>query len=221
MGSGWKVRVTLQRITDQYRASVLTYRELENAREEKAELFMADSREAALELARDVARQVGARKLQIDDQTSEAAVQARVARNKLEFEPRLLRTPALHIDTNLINAKQKLTSINKLEKWAADEVIVINMSSIAHGEAQADGNPLRTRKANEQIFTATSPERDDLHRRIAEALFPKGIRNQNQENDVSIVREASKYGAILVTADGGSKSQPGGILGNRDKLKAL
>ena len=29
------------------------------------------------------------------------------------------------------------------------------------------------------------------------------------------------YAAILVTQDGGSKSQPGGILGSRDKLIAL
>jgi hypothetical protein len=36
---------------------------------------------------------------------------------------------------------------------------------------------------------------------------------------VRIVCEAAKYGAILVTGDGGSKTQPGGILGNRHKLK--
>jgi len=32
------------------------------------------------------------------------------------------------------------------------------------------------------------------------------------------VCEAEKYQAILVTNDGASKSQPGGILGNRDKF---
>ena len=31
--------------------------------------------------------------------------------------------------------------------------------------------------------------------------------------------EAAKYAAILVTRDGGSKNQPGGMLGNREKLR--
>ena len=78
-----------------------------------------------------------------------------------------------------------------------------------------------TGKANQQIFTATPVARDELYHKIAEALFPHGLVNQNQANDVSIVHEAAKYHAILVTSDGGSKSQPGGILGNRDKLRGL
>lgn len=36
-----------------------------------------------------------------------------------------------------------------------------------------------------------------------------------------MVFNARKYDAVLVTADGASKSQPGGILGNRDALKKL
>jgi hypothetical protein len=47
----------------------------------------------------------------------------------------------------------------------------------------------------------------------------KAARDDNQRNDVRIVCEAAKYAAILVTGDGGSKTQPGGILGNRDKLR--
>jgi hypothetical protein len=38
---------------------------------------------------------------------------------------------------------------------------------------------------------------------------------------VRIVCEAAKYGAILVTADGASTAQPGGILGNRHKLSGF
>lgn len=38
---------------------------------------------------------------------------------------------------------------------------------------------------------------------------------------MKIVYEAAKYGATLVTSDGGSKRQPGGILGNRNKLKDM
>jgi hypothetical protein len=43
----------------------------------------------------------------------------------------------------------------------------------------------------------------------------------NEANDVEIAFNANKYGAILVTADGGSRRQPGGILGNRVALARL
>ena len=136
---------------------------------------------------------------------------------------RLLYIPVLHIDTNLINARQKLPAVNQLEKWFEDEVILINMSATAHGEAQADGDAMRMRKANQNIFTVTPPleSSDPLFQNVEKALFPDGVRNENQRNDVRIVCEAAKYAAILVTNDGGSKSQPGGILGNRHKLNRL
>lgn len=51
---------------------------------------------------------------------------------------------------------------------------------------------------------------------IEGVLFPDGAKDENQKNDVRIVPDAIHYVAILVTQDGGSKSQPGGILGNRD-----
>jgi hypothetical protein len=58
-------------------------------------------------------------------------------------------------------------------------------------------------------------------RKIKEVLFPNGIKSINEKNDVEIVFNAWKYDRILVTDDGGSKKQPGGILGSRDKLAAL
>lgn len=136
---------------------------------------------------------------------------------------RLLYIPVFHIDTNLINARQKLPAVNQLEKWFEEEVILINMSATAHGEAQADGDAMRTRKANQNIFTATPPldASDPLFQMVESALFPDGVCNENQRNDVRIVCEAAKYAAILVTNDGGSKTQPGGILGNRHKLNSL
>jgi hypothetical protein len=65
----------------------------------------------------------------------------------IRMERRLLHIPVLQIDTNLINARQKLNAVNQLEKWYHDGVVVINMSSAAHGEAKAGSNELRTRKA--------------------------------------------------------------------------
>lgn len=136
---------------------------------------------------------------------------------------RLLYIPVLHIDANLINARQKLPAVNQLEKWFEDEVILINMSGTAHAEAKAGSNIQRTRKANQQIYTTTPPADvpDPLYRNIEAVIFPDGARNDNQRNDVKIIFEAAKYAAILVTGDGGSKSQPGGIIGNRDKLRDI
>ncbi len=141
----------------------------------------------------------------------------------IQMERRLLYIPVLHIDTNLINAWQKLAAVNQLEKWFEDGVILINMSGTAQREARAGCNTLRSRKANQQIYTTTpSPDSSDpRYRKIENALFLNGAKDTNQQNDVRIVFEAAKYSAILVTGDGGSKRQPGGILGNRHKLKNI
>jgi hypothetical protein len=141
----------------------------------------------------------------------------------MQLARRMLNIPILHLDTNLINARQGLPSVNQLEQWLKDEVILINWSSTAHQEAQAGGSKDRARKANEQIFTVTEPvsETDPLFMEVADAFFPGGVRDDNQRNDVRIVCEAEKYQAILVTADGASNTQPGGILGNRHKLNGL
>lgn len=139
----------------------------------------------------------------------------------IEMQRRMLPI-MFHIDTNLINARGKLDTMNQIEKWANDEVILINMSGISHDEAKAGGNVARTRKANTHIFTMPDEDvgpHDPLHRRIEEALFPGGAQDDNQRNDVRVVFEAAKYGAILITRDGGSRSQPGGMLGHRDKLR--
>jgi hypothetical protein len=97
------------------------------------------------------------------------------------------------------------------------------MSGTAHIEARAGGDAARARKANRQIFTIT-PAADPsfpAYRRIENALFPEGARTESERNDVRIVCDAAHYAAKLVTGDGGSKSQPGGILGNRHKVTNL
>jgi hypothetical protein len=71
----------------------------------------------------------------------------------LRMERRLLYIPVLHIDTNLINARQSLESVNQLEHWFATGVVLINMSGTAHQEAQAGRNPQRAAKANLRVLT--------------------------------------------------------------------
>jgi len=141
----------------------------------------------------------------------------------MKLLPRLLYFPVLHIDTNLINARQKLDAVNQLERWRDEDVVLINMSGTAYGEAKSGRDARRVRKANQQIFSMTRPAgaSDPIFKKIEEVLFPSGTKNENQRSDVQIVCEAVKYAAILVTGDGASKSQPGGILGNRDKLQDL
>ena len=43
----------------------------------------------------------------------------------------------------------------------------------------------------------------------------------SQQNDVEILLTAKLSGAILVTTDGASKTQPRGILGSKKELEAL
>ena len=140
----------------------------------------------------------------------------------MKMERRELYTPIFHIDTNMINARGKLPAMTQLEKWAEEEIILINMSNTSFCEAQEGNNISRTKKALSQIFTLTDENitaSDATYQKVASVLFPDGIKDKNQRNDVVIVCEAIKWNAILVTNDGGSKKQPGGILGNSHKLK--
>ena len=128
------------------------------------------------------------------------------------------------IDSNRINACGKLDAMNQLERWKNDGVILINMSGVTFKEAQAGNNPARTKKAFGHIFTTTDTSIDrnsPTYKRIELAIFPGGVRDQNEENDVKIVYEAAYYHAILITGDGNSRRQPRGILGGRDGLRDL
>lgn len=139
----------------------------------------------------------------------------------MKMDRRMLYTPIFHLDTNCINARGKLEHLNQLEKWARDYVVLINLSEISASEAQKGNNAARNKKALSHIFTMIYQpldRSDPMYRRVAFALFSKGIKNEKQNNDVKIVCHAIHYHAILITNDGASKRQPGGILGNAHKL---
>lgn len=141
----------------------------------------------------------------------------------VNMQRRMLYTPVFHLDANLINAKQKLTAVNQLEKWRDNDVICLAMAGIAHDEAQAGTGAnaqARKQKAASHIFTINNEgeaKEDDTYAQVEKILWGKPADN-NQANDVEVVCEAIKYHAILVTNDGDSKSQPRGILGNREEL---
>jgi hypothetical protein len=142
----------------------------------------------------------------------------------IPMQRRMLYTPIFHIDANLINARGLLPAMNQIEKWAANEVILLNMSGVSFKESLAGNNALRRQKALAQIFTLTDEVIDmtcSRYREIENAIFAGSAKNKNQHNDVRVVYEAAHWNAILVTRDGASTAQPGGILGNRAKLRHI
>ncbi len=129
-----------------------------------------------------------------------------------------------HIDTNRINARQKLDAMNQLEYWQDRGVINLEMSEVAMIEASSNQSSPRAKKAQMNIFSYTSNNTKEDENKLKEielTIFPNGCKDQNQRNDVAVVYNASKYGHILITADGDSKKQPGGILGAKAALRKL
>lgn len=130
---------------------------------------------------------------------------------------------SFYIDANKINARGTLESMNQLERWAEDEIIHLGISEVAKNEA-ARGSTARWQKAVNYIYTLTyanTPDEAKKLKDIENVIFPDGACSNNQRNDVEVVFNAWKYCGILVTADGASGRQPGGILGNRDNLEHL
>lgn len=129
-----------------------------------------------------------------------------------------------HLDTNLLNSKQELCDVNKLEFWHDSELITLVWSSIAHKEALNSSDKVKIKKANTHIFTIDDENGDDglssdlLKKEIYRVFGINEKSHKNQINDAEIVYIAAKYSAILVTNDGESKRQPLGILGRRHLL---
>jgi hypothetical protein len=127
----------------------------------------------------------------------------------------------IHLDTNRINARGRLPAVNQLERWHEDGVIELFMSETAHSEARKGGDERRTEKALGYIYSysaITASEELETLRAIEVILSSDKVPSADIRNDAAIVFNAGKYCAILVTADGGSRSQPGGILGHRSEL---
>lgn len=131
---------------------------------------------------------------------------------------------AFIVDTNCVNARQVMPEMNQLEDWASKELILLQTTEIAQNEMAAGNNAARIAKAYSFIYTMskrTTHEETAKLQKIEDILFPNGAVTQNQKNDVEIVFNAGKYPKPLITNDGGSKSQPGGILGNKHALASI
>jgi len=126
------------------------------------------------------------------------------------------------IDSNRANARGGLETMNQLQRWAADEVIELMMSEPARGEIARGGSDAPARRVDGQIFTMslyTSADESRAKGLVERILFPDGAKNENERNDVEIVFHSWKYKRTLITNDGSSGRQSGGILGNRERLR--
>ena len=130
---------------------------------------------------------------------------------------------AIQLDANRINARGALQYVNQLERWDRDGVILLSMSEVAQREAAAGGDRKRESKAHAYMsfssFISTPGEVAKLAT-FSQILFGRRRLTPEEGNDALIVFNSWKYGRLLVTADGDSKTQPGGILGKRTALLA-
>lgn len=128
-----------------------------------------------------------------------------------------------HLDANAVNARRMNRNLNELEFLAETGVIDIQFSEVANKEASA-GSRLRSDKVDEYTWaglTADASLEDEWRREIQAAVFPFGVRSDSQRNDIEVLLTAKLAGAVLVTTDGASKTQPRGILGSSRELAAL
>ena len=128
------------------------------------------------------------------------------------------------IDSNVINARRSLPAMNQLERWEEAGLIGIHMLQPSHEEAKQGHSAPRVRKVHSRLFALRfSPTRAELEEMsaIERVLFPNGARSESQRTDVDIVFQAKRYDYPLITLDGRSSRQPGGMLGNRDKLAEM
>jgi len=127
------------------------------------------------------------------------------------------------IDTNRINARKKCEHMNELEQLASDGKCSLIMPKCAWDESEAGPNIERKSKTWGYFHIGLDKNTSQRHwyREIESVVFPNGANTQNQINDIWILVTAREMGYPLVTNDGNSESQPGGILGHANLLKQL
>ena len=114
--------------------------------------------------------------------------------------------------------------MNQLEQWRADGVIILDMSEEAYDEAHAGNNMKRTEKADECIFIRANDVfggEKQFREQLGKILFNSTNLSEGKKRDVQILFCAKMAGALLITNDGASKRQPGGILGHARELVSL
>ena len=128
-----------------------------------------------------------------------------------------------HLDANAMNARQANPDLNRLEDLGRSGEVWIDYSRKAYYEASAGCEPCAD-KAAEHIWMELSGQpgfEEQKRADIARIVFLIGVKTTSQKNDVEILLTAFMCGAILVTSDGASKTQPRGILGSKAELTKI
>ena len=127
------------------------------------------------------------------------------------------------LDANRINARGKCSYVNQLEELAKCGKCELLMPQVSWNEAEAGDSQDRKNKTWSYYFIGLENNSSQSHwyKKIEEIVFPNGASLKNEINDVWILVTAREMNYPLVTDDGGSKSQPGGMLGNRENLKRI
>ena len=137
---------------------------------------------------------------------------------------RLLRPIATFLlDANRINARQQVPEMNELECLQSRGLVVLLMAGPADEEARV-GSAIRAKKVDTYVTLDTKAgvgTQFDGREMIEQIVFPAGALLPNEINDVHILEVARQTRVPLITNDGASKNQPGGMLGNADKLLTL
>jgi len=114
---------------------------------------------------------------------------------------RKLWCPQFFLDANRVNARCKLSAMNQLEKWNADDVISLRFPEHAQSEAESGRDARRTQKARRFLIPyaliKTDKERKQLSK-IKRIIFGDAQLSKQDENDALIVFTAQKWAAILV-----------------------
>jgi len=128
-----------------------------------------------------------------------------------------------HFDANVINARQRDHALNELEKLEVAGLIEIQFSEVTYGEATVGSVARQTKAANYTWAGLGGDASVEVKWRkcIQEAVFPSGLHSESERCDVEALLTAKLSGAVFVTTDGASRTQPRGILGSRDALRAL
>ncbi len=113
--------------------------------------------------------------------------------------------------------------MNELEALASQGLCTLLMPKNAWDEAETGTDIKRKEKTWEYFFI--EPVQNDSQKfwfnEIEKIVFPNGAKTANEINDIWLLVTAKEMNYPLVTNDGNSKTQPGGLLGNRDRLEKL
>jgi hypothetical protein len=140
--------------------------------------------------------------------------------------PDFQHPPLFLLDANACNALQRIDELNEIELIAQEGIIDLLYTETTWDEARF-GSSRRAQKVDNYFFIGLSVDdhNDQLQQpwrnAIAAIVFPAGVRTNSEHRDVEALLAVKMSGGYFVTRDGGSQSQPGGILGCKGKLAEL